>query len=278
MTTFKTTNLLIEQNEQKHEENNSTSFGFKIFNESKEVGELTFLFADRLYISYEAELPKTLACELVKWATKYAKCYYNSRIYAKNHFDIFKDCGYLSEGKELFYPLHVGIARAQIGQVETIMEIIGDAQRYLKKCKVDQWQDGFPTEDVIVDDIKTGEAYVFTDNNRIVAYVALELGFSDNYEHIFDGSWLTNNSRYATIHRTAISDEYRGMGLGSDMFDFCIKRALELGLNNIRIDTHENNKLMQHLISKYGFSYRGVIYLPKSGAKRLAYEIILEKK
>ena len=31
--------------------------------------------------------------------------------------------------------------------------------------------------------------------------------------------------------------------------------------SNIRIDTHLDNRIMQHVIKKYGFTYCGIIYL-----------------
>ena len=43
---------------------------------------------------------------------------------------------------------------------------------------------------------------------------------------------------------------------------------------NIRIDTHHDNKIMQHNILKHGFTYCGIIYL-LSGDKRLAYQRIV---
>lgn len=42
---------------------------------------------------------------------------------------------------------------------------------------------------------------------------------------------------------------------------------------NIRIDTHRDNRIMQHNILKYGFSYCGIIYL-LSGDERLAYQAV----
>ncbi len=43
---------------------------------------------------------------------------------------------------------------------------------------------------------------------------------------------------------------------------------------NIRIDTHRDNKIMQHNILKHGFTYCGIIYL-LSGYERLAYQKII---
>ncbi len=45
--------------------------------------------------------------------------------------------------------------------------------------------------------------------------------------------------------------------------------------SNIRIDTHLDNRIMQHVIKKYGFTYCGIIYLA-SGDERLAYQLIKE--
>ena len=40
---------------------------------------------------------------------------------------------------------------------------------------------------------------------------------------------------------------------------------------NIRIDTHRDNRIMQHNIEKHGFTYCGIIYLA-NGDERLAYQ------
>ena len=50
--------------------------------------------------------------------------------------------------------------------------------------------------------------------------------------------------------------------------DFCLEKT-----RHIRIDTHEDNTVMHHLMNKYGFSKRGIIYL-QNGAERIAYEYI----
>ena len=46
--------------------------------------------------------------------------------------------------------------------------------------------------------------------------------------------------------------------------------------NNIRIDTHRDNKIMRHNIEKHCFTYCGIIYLA-NGDERLAYQKQLEE-
>ena len=49
---------------------------------------------------------------------------------------------------------------------------------------------------------------------------------------------------------------------------FCEKQ-----IPHLRIDTHEDNKVMQHLIEKNGFKKCGIVYV-EDGTERFAYEKI----
>ena len=45
------------------------------------------------------------------------------------------------------------IRMAYPNEIQRIMEIIQDAKESLEQRKVDQWQDGYPNEDIIFEDI-----------------------------------------------------------------------------------------------------------------------------
>jgi RimJ/RimL family protein N-acetyltransferase len=53
------------------------------------------------------------------------------------------------------------------------------------------------------------------------------------------------------------------------VLEFCFSKT-----DNIRIDTHDDNKTMQHILLKNGFTYCGIIYL-KNGDERLAYQKVI---
>ena len=55
-------------------------------------------------------------------------------------------------------------------------------------------------------------------------------------------------------------------GIFSTIIDYATSRFAHL-----RIDTHRDNRIMQHLIEKHGFTYCGIIWL-EDGTERLAYE------
>ena len=71
--------------------------------------------------------------------------------------------------------------------------------------------------------------------------------------------------------------EIKGRGVAGELFKNIEEVCLENNINNIKIDTHRENKSMQRFLNKNGFEYCGIIYL-KDGAERIAFEKILDKK
>ena len=133
----------------------------------------------------------------------------------------------------------------------------------------DQWgAPGFPGDALLLRDIARGGGFVISSEaeggveKSIVAYFALLPSPEPTYSHI-DGAWLTDEP-YGVIHRIASYPEVHG--IFSAVIDFAAARYPHL-----RIDTHRDNRIMQHLIDMAGFTYCGVIWL-EDGTERLAYE------
>ena len=126
----------------------------------------------------------------------------------------------------------------------------------------DQWSaPGFPDDTLLLRDIARGGGFVI-ENSTIVAYFALLPSPEPTYD-VIDGAWLTNEP-YGVIHRMASYPEVHG--IFSTIIDYALSRY-----SHLRIDTHRDNRIMQHLIEKHGFTYCGIIWL-EDGTERLAYE------
>ena len=158
--------------------------------------------------------------------------------------------------------------------VPTIMKIIGDAQRYLAELNIDQWQDGYPTQEQIMLDIENNESYVVLHESKIIGTTVFTFREESTYNEI-EGEWLTKKDAvYGVIHRLAVDDDYRKMGLAKFVFDECEKRVKDKNIESLRIDTHKDNKGMQHMLKKRGYDYCGIIIL-ESGDERLAFEKVI---
>ena len=148
-----------------------------------------------------------------------------------------------------------------------VMAVLDAAKGIMRASGNDgQWVGGYPSEEVILEDIAKGNGFVVLDGGRIVAYFAFIASPEPTYASIYGGAWLNDSLPYHVVHRIGSYPEVHGVF--KTVMDWCFERD-----PNIRIDTHRDNRIMQHCISSYGFTYCGIIYL-ESGDERLAYQLI----
>lgn len=165
------------------------------------------------------------------------------------------------------------LRKSKKDDLKYIIEIINEAKEFLKESKIDQWQQGYPNEEVILRDIENQHSYVLEDDNKIIGTVALSFDKEETYDLIYDGKWISNNE-YAVIHRIAASKKCNIKGIGTEIIKNIEKICIDKGIENIKIDTHEKNLVMQKLLEKNNFKYCGVIYL-EDKAKRIAFEKVI---
>ncbi len=161
--------------------------------------------------------------------------------------------------------INVIIRLAEKQELDDIMRIFACAQKYMaENGNPTQWGNTHPSRELIRDDIEKGILYVGQcDDGKIHCAFALIGGIDPTYVNIYDGKWL-NEDEYLTVHRIASDGVYHG--IFKECMDFCKTKC-----DNIRIDTHEDNKTMRHVLNKNGFVYCGVIYL-ENGEPRIAYQ------
>ena len=161
-----------------------------------------------------------------------------------------------------------------------ILRIVEDARRSLRRFHVDQWQGGYPNEQVFLADMARGECFVVTHGGEVAAVFVLSTLEQENYAKITDGKW-TADMAYCVLHRSAVSAKYRGSGMAEFMMK-CVERQTEsYGLRCIRVDTHKKNKSMQRLLRESGYRYRGNVLVdvePGQDPARQAYEKVLKNK
>lgn len=164
--------------------------------------------------------------------------------------------------------------QAKISDLDQIVEIIELSKKYLKETKVDQWQDGYPAKEDLRRDIESGNSYVLTNKDEIVATTVISLDGESTYNSIFNGEWITNED-YIVMHRVAVHDKYKGKGIFKELIKEAEILALNKGISSIKIDTHRDNISMQRAVVKNDFQKCGIIYL-EDGSERIAFEKVLK--
>ena len=144
-----------------------------------------------------------------------------------------------------------------------IYEIYENARAYMKRTgNPTQWGDTFPPHDLLRSDIPQEQLYVVERDGVIHAAFALVFGEDPSYGSI-EGAWRSN-APYATIHR--VGSDGTG-GIFAEVIAFCRAKSPYL-----RIDTHHDNRVMQHIVAQHGFRESGVVYMFDDGTPRIAYE------
>lgn len=162
------------------------------------------------------------------------------------------------------------IRKAELKDVNEIVEIMKQAKTYFKEHGIPQWQTEYPNEADVRMDIHKGGAYVVCENGQVVAYSFIGNVTDPNYACI-EGKWL-NERPYFVLHRTCVSNACKGKGVAQLLVSFAEEKALQTGLHDVRIDTHEMNHSMRRMIEKAGFTYCGIIYV-EDGTPRYAYQL-----
>lgn len=156
------------------------------------------------------------------------------------------------------------IRKAALSDLPQILQIYADARAFMAQTgNPTQWGDGYPQEELLRNDIAEGISYVAEQDGEIETVFVYFFGNDPTYDFIENGSWQ-NEEPYGVIHRIASRGKVKGSG----------SQCLQWGFaqcGNLKIDTHDDNKVMQHVLEKNGFVRCGRIYL-ENGSPRVAFQ------
>lgn len=157
------------------------------------------------------------------------------------------------------------IRKTKAEELHVVMELYEQARTFMRQSgNANQWVNGYPSEEVVKHDIREGNSYVCVEGDGTVTGVFCFMqGIEPNYQMIEDGQWL-NDAPYGVIHRMASSGRCKGLA------DLCLQWCFTC-CDNIRVDTHKDNRVMQKVMDRNGFQRCGIIYV-EDGTPRIAYQ------
>ena len=158
------------------------------------------------------------------------------------------------------------IRKAEMKDLPRIEAIYAYARRFMaENGNPNQWGNTTPKTELLLDDISKGDLFVLIDDDEIHGVFYFYIGPDPTYGVIEDGQWRSDTP-YGTIHRIA------GDGSGG-----VLAAAVAFGkqrIRHLRIDTHDDNKIMQRAVAKFGFQRAGIIHLA-NGSPRIAYDLLI---
>lgn len=138
---------------------------------------------------------------------------------------------------------------------QIVRETIIDMQSYGS----DQWDETYPDIEVFRQDIALKNLYVYEWNNKCVAFICIDDLKPAPYKEI---NWRYNQP-YLIIHRLAVSLQYRGQKIATELLTYVEQLALNKNCDYLRIDTYSLNFAMDKLLTKQQYIRVGEMNLNK---------------
>ena len=133
------------------------------------------------------------------------------------------------------------------------LKLCNVTKRRLRKCtklKIFQWDEKYPTEDLILEDIKKGELYIEKENEEIMMVACINENQHPTYQNI---KW-SFEGRVLSIHRLAVNPNFQNRGLAKKMMQFLEQMCLKKNYSGIRLDTFVGNKIAIDFYVKLGYN------------------------
>lgn len=163
----------------------------------------------------------------------------------------------------------IEIVKCDLSYLDELLKIYENARLMMRNSgNPNQRKTTDPSVETIKKRIISHHFYIGKYKNDISSPIlfafALIDGIDPTYINIYDGKRL-NNEPYMAIHSLVSSFIIK------NSFYYILNYALKF-TKNIRIDTHQDNKIMQHILIKNGFKHCGTIILA-NGEPRLAFQL-----
>ena len=169
-----------------------------------------------------------------------------------------------------FYLISLG----QTFEIEEILELTHACGQHMRDHGIDQWDESYPNQEVILQDLKTQTLFTYRENNEILGIIVLNEQQDEEYSQI---NWSTSKTdRNIVVHRLAVKPSEQKRGIARRLMDFAEKWSRDNLYDAIRLDTFSQNLRNQRFYLKRGYTDLGSVYLKyKKDDPYYCYELLL---
>lgn len=163
----------------------------------------------------------------------------------------------------------MNIIKVQKQDLPSILDIISNCIEYMKSEGIYQWDEFYPDSDIIENDINQGDCYVLKNNEKCIAYVAINEKQDPEYSKI---NWFTDGRKVLFIHRLSVHPEFQGKGVAKKVLKFIEDFATKNNYSSIRLDAYSANEKALKLYENFNYKKVGQFYLPIRDIPFYCYE------
>jgi ribosomal protein S18 acetylase RimI-like enzyme len=153
----------------------------------------------------------------------------------------------------------MNILKCELADLEKMYSITKSCGEHLIEKGIFQWNENYPSKEVLQKDIKLLQIWKLEVENEIVGIMVLTEIEDEEYDSV---QWLTNNKPNLFIHRLSINPIFQGKGYAQKLMNFAENFAVENHYASIRLDTFSQNKKNQYFYEQRNYVKLESIYFP----------------
>lgn len=123
-----------------------------------------------------------------------------------------------------------------------------------------QWDEHYPTREIIEKDIDDGHAFGFFYLNELRGYIVLNEEYSPEYNSL---EWTDKSGTSLIVHRLSIKANCQGQGIAKQLMIFAEEYARKNNYSSIKLDAFLHNKAALSLYEKLGYTNIGTVTFRK---------------
>lgn len=128
--------------------------------------------------------------------------------------------------------------KAELTQAPQVFSIYRAAISHMQASGIDQWDDAYPTQAVIEQDIANGEMTIGLIDDIIACAYVLNKEQWEGYEN---GDWQYSNLPFSVLHRLCVNPIYQGKGVAKQALQFIEAFLKSEGVGVLRLDSFPQN-------------------------------------
>ena len=160
------------------------------------------------------------------------------------------------------------LRRANKTDFALVLDLYAVCRKHMADLGLDQWQDGYPFNSIIVQDISDQTLWI-SGQEELDAAIVVNKGVDPQHLQV---NWQFEGA-YRFIHRFAVHPNYWGQGLAKRIMEAAEFQMRREGVKCVRLDTYSLNKRNLSFYEKLGYSRAdGLVYFEPHEAPFICFE------
>ena len=151
-------------------------------------------------------------------------------------------------------------AVAQPSNLDELHALYRAAIAHMDAQGIFQWDDLYPSLDVLEEDVSQGEMEIALIDGQISAAFTLNPRCDEEYAL---GAWRYPDARFCVLHRLCVHPLNQGQGVAARVMDHIEHALLQRGYESVRLDAFSSNPFALRLYEKRGYERVGEVRFRK---------------